>query len=181
MATVQIARDDVLGRRGAPRDAHGHSSGIGRRFGGRGTDGRYWLLEVDQNNQGTFYTDQGFHAIGSGSVAAQVALALMAAYEPLGRSTAHLRLVAYRTAMTCINALGGGYGVGGDVHLWESDGGADFRELDPAEIESVKDGVDKWTTIERESLDRVTAEHATVDDEQVELPPQLDEPAAGTE
>jgi 20S proteasome alpha/beta subunit len=145
---------------------------------GRDPGGGYWLLEIDHNNQPSFYTSVGFHAIGSGSTAAQVALALMKNYEPLGRNVAHLRLMAYRTIKTCIDALGGAYGIGGEVRIWQSENGGPFTPVEGAELEAVKDGVDKWTTIERESLDRVALDDEAAEAEeaaQVELPEVLEE------
>jgi hypothetical protein len=120
---------------------------------GRGPSG-YWMLELDAGAQATFYEDGGFHAIGSGSPAAQVVRALLTSYESLGRSLPHLRLLAHRTVGICIETLGGAYGVGGHVEMWESDSLTDFRQLPQAELEIVSDGVDRWTTLERESLDR---------------------------
>src|SRR5690349_3914873 len=37
-------------------------------------DGNHWLLEIDADNTPTYYTKQHFHAAGSGSPAAQVAM-----------------------------------------------------------------------------------------------------------
>ena len=90
---------------------------------GRDADG-YWLLELDANNNATFYTDAGFHTVGSGSAAAYVAHALMKEYDVSSRNVAALRLVAYRTVNTCIETIGGSLGVGGHVQLWSAAGGA---------------------------------------------------------
>jgi hypothetical protein len=139
----------------------------------------FWLLEVDRFNSGSFYTDPGFHAIGSGSAAAQVARGLLGHYEPLGRGVRELRLIAYRTVATCISVLGGALGVGGDIVMWEAAEGQPFAKLPPLEVEVIEDGVAKWTTIERESLDRVFADEEAAEAEDVPLPEPLDaEPEA---
>jgi hypothetical protein len=126
---------------------------------GRDDDG-YWILEVDERNGGTFYEDRDFHAVGSGSPAAQVARSLLVHYEPLGRSVPHLRLFAYRAVAVCIRTLGGRHGVGGRVRMWQSEGGGAFEQLTEADLAGVENGVEQWTTIEGESLDRVVLEEA---------------------
>jgi hypothetical protein len=133
---------------------------------GRDDDG-HWLLEVDHTAGGSFYTDAGFHTVGSGSVAAQVGQAVLAHYEPLGRTVAHLRLIAYRTVAACIGTLGGGHGVGGEVRMWQADGDG-FQQLSQAELEGVENGVAQWITVEAESLDTVV----TVDEGADEQPPE---------
>jgi hypothetical protein len=117
----------------------------------------YWLLEINGFNTATFAT-RGFHAVGSGSVAAQVANGLLVKYEARGRSLWHLNLIAYRTVKTCINVLGGVYGVGGPVQVWQSDGSGGFAQLDEGATERVAHAVEEWMTIEHESLDKVSGE-----------------------
>ena len=115
-------------------------------------DDAHWLLEADYNNTLTFYTDRGFHAIGSGSVAAQVANGLLGHYEARELSVWHLSLVAYRTVKTCIAVLGGAHGVGGSVRLWQGEQGKSFRMIDDHELKAVEEGVREWEMIERETL-----------------------------
>ena len=119
----------------------------------------FWLIEVNENNNPTFY-DDGFHAVGSGSVAAKVSRGLLGRYEPIGRSLAHLRLIAYRTIAGCIGVLGGTHGVGGSVRMWCAQGTDPFAEVDERTLQSIRNGVGQWTTIEAESLDRVVFEEA---------------------
>lgn len=121
---------------------------------GRDDDG-YWLLELDYNNTASFYTDAGFHTVGSGSAAAYVARALMKGYNVASREMKALRLVAYRMVSTCIDSLGGRLGVGGEVHMWSSEEGAPFVRIEGENLEAVRNGVEQWTVAERESLDRV--------------------------
>jgi 20S proteasome alpha/beta subunit len=144
---------------------------------GRDNDG-FWLLEIDARNSPSWYSDPGpgFHAVGSGSTAAQVARGLLEHYEPVERSVAHLRLLAYRTVATCISVLGGAYGVGGDVRIWNAEGDVEFAQLDEGQMERVKNGVEQWTTIEAESLDRVVLEEAAPEAEGEEMPEELAEP-----
>ena len=117
-------------------------------------DSGYWLLELDGNNIATFYTDRGFHTVGSGSVAAQVARGLLAHYEPAGRNVAHLKLLAYRTVETCIDVLGGRWGIGGRPLMWYSEAGDPFTEASDGELAATQNAVGGWTLIERESLDK---------------------------
>jgi hypothetical protein len=42
----------------------------------------YWLLDIDHGNVGTFHPERGFHAIGSGSAAAQVSRGLLEHSSP---------------------------------------------------------------------------------------------------
>jgi hypothetical protein len=142
---------------------------------GRDNDG-FWLLEIDERNGPSWYSDPGpgFHAVGSGSTAAQVARGLLEHYEPGDRDVAHLRLLAYRTVATCITVLGGAYGVGGEVRIWHAEGDAEFTQLDAGEMERVKNGVEQWTTIEAESLDRVVLEEAAPEVEGEEMPEEFE-------
>ncbi len=138
---------------------------------GRDADG-YWLLEIDPNNSPTFYTDHGgFHTIGTGSAAAYFATGLMKEYEPQGRSFNHLKLVAYRTVKTCIEVLGGRLGVGGHVQLHASRDGGPFERETAEGLAVLSEAVEKWTTLEAESLDQVVLS---------EVLPAADQAAADT-
>lgn len=137
---------------GVPDPLRGILMALGR------DDTGYWLLEVDQNNGVTQYADVGFHAVGSGSLAAQTGRSLLAHYEPKGRPIAHLRLLAHRTVQNCIDVLGGRYGVGGRVEMWHSENQSDFTQVGDADLARIADGVEKWTTIERESMGKVALE-----------------------
>jgi hypothetical protein len=123
---------------------------------GKDKDG-YWIAELNENVTFTF-ENRGFHAIGSGSIAAQVANGLLVKYESHGRNLWHLNLIAYRTVKTCINVLGGPFGVGGPVQVWKSDESGGFVQLDKGAVERVAEGVEAWMTIERESLDKISGE-----------------------
>ena len=121
---------------------------------GRDRDG-YWMLEIDWMPHCTFYTQPGFHSVGTGAAAAYVARSLMRDYESAERPVAGLQLIAYRTVQTCIDTIGGRAGVGGRVQLWSSQSGSPFNKANQQEIESLDNGVMAWRTAERESLDQV--------------------------
>lgn len=139
----------------------------------------YWLLELDGTNSATFYTGAGFHTVGSGASAAYVAQGLMKDYLAVSRSSmAHLKLVAYRTVSTCIDVLGGQLGVGGHVQLWYSEDGKPFSKASTEESEAMANGVQQWTTIERESLTAVVrgdVDAPTASVEDAMLPEPLDD------
>lgn len=144
-----------------------------------GFDGEgYWLLEIDRRNLGSPYTDDGFHTIGTGSVAAHVGRGLLKHYNLPGYEVPHLRLLAYRTVSTCIDVLGGAYMLGGPVQLWHSVDSRGFERVLGDKFDSVKEGVRQWAGIEQESLDGVFSadkNEAKVDAEAEPLPEKLDD------
>ena len=155
---------------GVPAGLHGAVLVVGRDANG------YWLLEVDKTNSPTFYEEHGFHGVGSGSPAAYMAHSLMRDYAPIGRSVAHLKLIAFRTVQTCIDTVGGVAGVGGDVRLWYSQNDGPFAKAEPDEMAAIGNGVNDWRGVERESLDKVIpAEQVAPPAEAVELPGRLNE------
>lgn len=125
---------------------------------GRDSEGA-WLAEVDSRCVVTFYDEQGFQAIGSGGPAAHLAHRMMRRFgEGRGRSLAELRLVAYRTVETCIDVLGGAYGVGGKPRLWSCEGTGAFEPVTAEEVTALKDGLEQWKTMEAEALSEVAGE-----------------------
>jgi len=133
-------------------------------------NGRYWLLEIDRNNTSSHYTEDGFHTTGSGSTAAHVGRRLLQHYALPGYETKHLRLLAMRTVKSCIDVLGGAYGLGGPVQLWQAtDNG--YEQVRGDELASVVEGVQQWVQIEKESLSKVFA--ATVEAPPGPLPDAL--------
>jgi proteasome beta subunit len=131
---------------------------------GRDSDG-YWLLEIDKNVCATFYTERGFHAIGSGSATAQVGRALLDNYQPKQSTLGELRLFAYRTLSACIAVTA--HGLGEPIQMWTASEGG-FSLVPDAEREAIRDGVEQWSLLERESLRQVIAA-----DTASELPPPL--------
>lgn len=146
----------------------------------------YWMLEIDYMVQASFYTDTGFHTIGSGAAAAYMAQSMMKDYDASGRSVSQLKLIAYRTVQTCIDTLGGAMGVGGHVEIWSSEDNSAFARVPLDEIEAIENGVEQWRGVERESLGQVVAPvDAPLPDEGIPLPGPLSEAsdegnAAGT-
>lgn len=140
-------------------------------------DDGYWLLEIDGNNIASFYTDRGFHAIGSGSLAAQVARGLLGHYEPGGRTVGHLKLLAYRTVETCIRVLGGRWGVGGSPRLCHSENGDQFSAASEEEIGAIENSVGAWMLVEKESLDQAFPQTAATEEAQAEVAAEEPPPA----
>ena len=141
-----------VNRRGIPQALDGALLVIGR-----DSDG-YWLLELDGQNKPTFLTDNGFHAVGSGSAAAYVARALMSEYEAGDRFVGDLKLIAHRTVQNCIDTIGGPLGVGGHVLLWSSENNSPFVMATEKEIQIIEAGVDQWRAIERIRCGRFVSE-----------------------
>lgn len=141
---------------------------------GQDDDG-YWLLEINYNNIGSFYDSFGFHTIGSGAIAAQVARGLLAKYEPKGRGVGHLKLIACRTVGTCIDVLGGQFGVGGRPDIWASEDGGPFVHLSLDELAAVQNDVEGWVSDEMRSLDNAFPEKGAATDEAAnaeDIPPR---------
>src|SRR5207247_876411 len=106
-------------------------------------------FDIDHNNKATSHHVRNFHAIGSGSVGAQVATALMSHYEPKGRSVRDLRLMAFRAVSTCIKVVD--LGIGGAIQLWSAEGDGMFERADAPAMAVLSDAMQQWETIERES------------------------------
>jgi 20S proteasome alpha/beta subunit len=131
-----------------------------RRLGGRlivmGCDENgYWLLEIDEHNTGSPYTDRGFHAIGSGSPAAQVAIGLLQNYNPQRLSPAQLQMLAYRTIDVSVSVLA--QHLSGPVRLWSSNDKRQFVQLTDTALDETAKRVELWLTLERESLDEASS------------------------
>lgn len=138
----------------------------------------YWLGVLDESVMFDFAT-RGFVAIGSGSVAAQVANGLLSRYELAGRAIEDLKLVAYRTVAACIAVLGRGYGIGGSIKMWVSRAGAPFRELSEIEVDHLGHGVEQWIGVEKDSLTVMSRKREEWETESGiliarELPPDLE-------
>jgi 20S proteasome alpha/beta subunit len=113
-------------------------------------DEKHWLLEIDADNTPTFYTKQHFHAAGSGSPAAQVAMALLENYDPSNLSLRGLQAMAYRAVKTSINVLA--QYLGEPVQIWCCDGSHGFQKLTDTDLDDIQRLVEAWTTQERDSL-----------------------------
>lgn len=142
---------------------------------GRDTE-KYWLLEVDRHNMPNFYTENGFHTIGSGSLATHIGRRLLRHYSLPGYETRHLCLLAYRVVESCIDVLQGSYGIGGDVQLWQSCENG-YETVVGDELVAVREGLEQWHRIEREALLEVSAAPEPAPEEAAEagLPPAITE------
>ncbi|MEX2557811.1 MAG: hypothetical protein WEB06_19545 [Actinomycetota bacterium] len=130
-----------------------------RKLGGRllamGSDSDgYWLLEIDEDNTGSWYTDRGFHAIGSGSPAAQVAIGLLQNYNPQRLSLEQLQMLAFRTLGVSITVLA--QHLSGPMRLWNSDQSGRFVQLTDTDLADAERRVELWLALERESLDEAS-------------------------
>lgn len=121
---------------------------------GNDADG-YWLLEINEDNTGSWYTDRGFHAVGSGSPAAQVALGLLQNYVPARLTLEQLEMLAFRTLGVSIEVLA--QHLSEPVRLWASTGDGSFQQLTDTDLAETARAVEVWRTLERESLEEATA------------------------
>lgn len=138
-----------------PSDFAEAKSALGGQLLVLGSDAEgFWLLEINEDNTGSWYTDRGFHAVGSGSPAAQVALGLLQNYVPARLTLAQLEMLAFRTLGVSIEVLA--QHLSEPVRLWASDG-AGFRQLTDTDLAETAQAVEVWRTIERESLEEATA------------------------
>jgi 20S proteasome alpha/beta subunit len=113
-------------------------------------DRKHWLLEVDADNTPTYYTEHHFHAGGSGSPAAQVAMALLENYDSSNLSLRGMQAMAYRAVKTSINVLA--QYLGDPVQIWCCDSGNGFQKLTATDMDDIERLVEAWTTQERDSL-----------------------------
>lgn len=114
------------------------------------SDGKHWLLEVDRDNTSTNYSEQGFHAAGSGSPAAQVAMALLEAYVPDDLTLIGLRALAYRTVSAAIRVLA--EYLSEPVVLWFCDPDVGFRKATASDVDDIERWIEAWLTLEREAI-----------------------------
>ena len=137
---------------------------------GRDTE-RYWLLEISSNCWPTNYTEEGFHTIGSATIATHIGRRLLGHYAVPGYETRHLCLLAFRVLESCIAVLGSAYSIGGEVQLWQStDGG--FEAVTGEALSSVREGLEQWKRVEQESLLAVFATAQSVAEELIEGLPE---------
>lgn len=112
-------------------------------------DGKPMFLEFDEIGQVNSHLDTGFYAIGFGGPFASVAQGLMAHYfgEPMPLKQA--QLVAYRTISTVCEIAP--RHVGPPVRLAVVDAGG-ARVLGDEELSEIETGVERWKTLEAETL-----------------------------
>ena len=139
-----------------PNDVTEAKDKLGGRLLVMGSDANgYWLLEIDEDNTGSWYTDRGFHAIGSGSPAAQVAIGLLQNYNPKRLSLEQLQMLAFRTLAVSISVLA--QHLSGPMRLWSSQDSGEFIQHTDTDLSEAERRVEHWLTLERESLDDASA------------------------
>jgi 20S proteasome alpha/beta subunit len=108
-----------------------------------------WLLEFGQDGQINWQTQFGFSALGSGGPFATVARGLMAHYLANPLSLEQSMKVAYRTIETTYEVSPGGVGPPVQIAVVDRNGA---RVLDRADVEAIGVLVDRWKTLEAETL-----------------------------
>jgi proteasome beta subunit len=108
-----------------------------------------WIVEVDQNCQYSYYTDNGFHAIGSAAGFAQLANALMAHFHPMDKPLGHGKLIAYRAVDAAIKTSA--YNVGPPIQMSVVDA-TGVHELSVDELKALENSVGGWVELESETL-----------------------------
>jgi len=108
-----------------------------------------WFLEFAQDGQVNSHTVGAFYAVGSGGHFATVARALMRHYIDTDLTLELGRMLAYRAIETTIDVSSGFVGMPVQIAECSSDGP---RVLTTDEIEAIGVEVQRWKTVERESL-----------------------------
>lgn len=123
--------------------------------------GTPWLLELAHDGQLNWHHERRFYATGSGGPFATVAMGLMSHYVTADLTLNEGKMLAYRTIETTIEVSNGLVGPPVQIATCDATG---TEILTEDEIENVRTGVERWKTIERESLRMGTeAEQATGD------------------
>jgi 20S proteasome alpha/beta subunit len=132
------------------------------------TNATSYLLEVANDGQVNWHTNEGFYAIGSGGAFAAVAQGLMKHYLDAGPLPLQYGMqLAYRTIETACDVSS--MFVRTPVQLAVVDS-AGARVLEHAEIEQLKDEVLGWKQLERDALWRKVSD---VPAEELETPPSF--------
>ena len=132
------------------------------------TQARPYLLEVANDGQVNWHTDEGFYAIGSGGAFAAVAQGLMKHY--LDASPLPLQYgmqLAYRTIETACDVSSMFVRTPVQLAIVDKNGA---RVLDHDEIEQLKAEVLGWKQLERDALWRRVSD---VPPEELETPPSF--------
>lgn len=79
---------------------------------------------------------------------ARLAHVMLSHYDLLSCSGQHARVVVYRVMEAVISSMGT---VDFPIVMWVQNG-TTFRELDKPELDAIKDAVNGWREVERESL-----------------------------
>jgi proteasome beta subunit len=134
------------------------------------TQGTPYLLEVANDGQVNWHTDEGFYAIGSGGAFAAVARGLMKHYLDVGPLPLQYGMqLAYRTIETTCDVSSMYVRTPVQLAMVDKDGA---RVFEHAEIEQLKDGVMGWKQLERDALWRRVTD---VPESDLETPPSFSE------
>ena len=127
-----------------------------------------YLLEVANDGQVNWHTDEGFYAIGTGGAFAAVAQGLMKHYLDAGPLPLQYGMqLAYRTIETACDVSSMWVRTPVQLAIVDKDGS---RVLDHADIEKLKDEVAGWKQLERDALWRKVSDVPT---DELETPPSF--------
>jgi proteasome beta subunit len=115
-----------------------------------GPDNRPWIAEVSDQCIVSDYSQRGIHAIGSGSSMAQMAAALTAHYDLLGKPLEYAKLVAYRSLNAVIETSA--YGVGHPIQMMTVTAKG-CETISDDELRALRDRVGGWQQMEVEVLE----------------------------
>jgi proteasome beta subunit len=114
-----------------------------------GFDTKPWIQEILWDGQSTTYADVGFHAIGSGGLAALTCYKLLEHHELKGAPMETVRTVLYRITDVCIKSSSGG--LGPPIKMWEITASGS-EELTVEQLRATEDTVGVWESEERDCL-----------------------------
>jgi 20S proteasome alpha/beta subunit len=119
-----------------------------------------WLTEILWDGQMTSYAEtRGFHAIGSGGLAALTTYNLLQHHRAAsGSSIGAARATLYRIVDVCIKSNSAG--LGPPIQLWEVTKSG-TREIAQNELEAISDTIGLWEDAERESLSNLLKSNAS--------------------
>ena len=113
-----------------------------------------FIVDIDPHGLIGRYEEVGFHAIGSGSAMAQQAGALLAHFQMTDRSVEDGVLAAVRV-LDALRITSPSVGGPVDIYRLTAEGAAALSEDD---LDHVRQRVRRWSELESEALDRLTAE-----------------------
>lgn len=119
-------------------------------------DGTPFIADIDPHGLVGRYEEVGFHAVGSGAAMAQQAGVLLAHFRMTERDVDHGVLAAVRV-LDALRITSPSVGGPVDVYRMTPDGA---EGLDPAQIDRVRERVQRWEELEDKLLDGILDEPA---------------------
>ena len=113
------------------------------------TQQSHWILEVLTSGRDTRYEERGFHAIGSGTVYAQVAQAMLAHYDIRSLTLEEATKIAYRVMDSAIQVAAAL--IGPPIRIATITQGQ-IQVLSDDQLQAVGDSVELWKRLEVETL-----------------------------